>query len=96
MKEDYHWAWIVAQVAQTAEVWKACARPLLPELPRLTAKQQREREKAFDQGLNEAERASRASRRSLAERQLARQRITALFPALPRAHWAWARSRFCC
>ncbi|MFZ1084912.1 MAG: hypothetical protein WAN35_08105 [Terracidiphilus sp.] len=80
MKENYSWAWIEAQVAQTAEVWKACAHDSLPELPRFTPKEQRGREKAYDQGLKEAERASRSSMRNPAERQLARQRTTALFP----------------
>lgn len=80
MKEDYSWAWIEAQVAQTIEVWKACARGSLPELPRYTPKQQRGREKAYDQGLKEAERAARGAKGSPAERQLARERITALFP----------------
>jgi hypothetical protein len=80
MKEDYSWAWIEAQGAQTAEVWKACALTSLPELPRYTPKEQRSREKAYDQGLKEAERAARSVQRTPAERQLARQRITALFP----------------
>jgi hypothetical protein len=80
MKDDYSWAWIEAQVAQTGEVWKACASRALPELPRYTPKEQRGREKAYDQGLKEAERAARASQRSPAERRLAQERITALFP----------------
>jgi hypothetical protein len=80
MKEDYSWAWIEAQGAQSAEVWKACAQPTLPELPRYSPKEQRGREKAYDQGLKEAERAARASQRSPAERRLARERITAFFP----------------
>ena len=80
MKEDYSWAWIEAQGAQTVEVWKACAQTSLPELPRYTLKEQRAREKAYDRSLEEAERAARSAQRSPAERQLARQRITALFP----------------
>ena len=80
MKEDYSWAWIEAQGLQTAEAWKACVSDALPDLPRYTPKEQRGREQAYDQGLKEAERAARASKRSPAERKLARERITALFP----------------
>ena len=80
MKEDYSWAWIEAQAAATVEVWKACARGSLPELPHYTPREQRGREKAYDQGLKEAERAARNAQRSPAERRLARERITALFP----------------
>jgi hypothetical protein len=80
MKESYSWAWIEAQVAQTAETWNACAESPLPKLQRYTGKEQRGREKAYDKGLKEAEQAARASQRSPAARQVARQRITELFP----------------
>ncbi|MGD0547742.1 MAG: hypothetical protein ABR991_07920, partial [Terracidiphilus sp.] len=80
MEEHYSWAWIEAQVAQTMEVWKGCAACPLPALPRCTLKEQRSREKAFDQGLNAVEREARRKPRGLAERQAARQRMEELFP----------------
>ena len=80
MKDDYSWAWIEAQGLQCAEVWKACALPTLPELPRYSSWQQRSREKAYDEGLKEAGRAARLADRTPAGRKLARERITELFP----------------
>jgi hypothetical protein len=79
MREDYSWTWIEAQVALTLEVWKACAQSALPELPRFTAKEQRAREKAYDEGLKEAGRAARLAERSPAKRKQAREQIAALF-----------------
>ena len=67
-------------MAQTAETWNACAESPLPKLQRYAGKEQRGREKAYDKGLKEAEQAARASQRSPAARQAARQRITELFP----------------
>lgn len=65
---------------QTAGLWNGCARSSLPALPRLTPKQQRLREKAFDQGLSAVEGEARRKPRSQAEKQAVQQRLTTLFP----------------
>ena len=52
----------------------------LPPLPRFTSREQRTREKAYDQGLRRVEREARRVPRSKAERHLALRRIVDTFP----------------
>ena len=52
----------------------------LPPLPRFNPQEQRQREKAYDQGLRSVEREARRVPKTKAERVLARQRIVDTFP----------------
>jgi len=79
MKDLYSWPWVEAQVAQTVDEWKACSARSLPALPRFTVPQQRQREKACDQGIRALE---REARHAPAQRRLARQRIQEAVPRL--------------
>ncbi len=67
-------------MAQTVEAWNGCAVRALPAGPRYTRKEQRTREKAYDQGLRAVEREARRNPRTPAERLGARQRIVEAFP----------------
>jgi hypothetical protein len=80
MEDHYSWSWVEAQVAQTIEAWNECAARSLPVIPRYTLKEQRIREKAYDQSLRAVEREARKAPRTPAERLLAQQRIVAFFP----------------
>jgi hypothetical protein len=82
MEELYSWPWVEAEVAQTVEEWKACAVRSLPALPRFSVSEQRQREKACDQGMRALERNAREARRTPAKRNLAQQRIEAAVPRL--------------
>jgi hypothetical protein len=74
------WPSIESQVDDAIEAWNGCALPFLPPLPRLTPREQRKREKAYDKGLRAVQREARRAPRTPAERLSVQQRIVALFP----------------
>lgn len=79
MKQIYDWAWVEAQVEQTADVWKRGAlRPAQGGVQFSRAEQQ-EREKAYDAGLAEVEREARRAPRTRAERRATQDRVVASF-----------------
>jgi hypothetical protein len=80
MERRYSWPWVEAQVGDTIQAWEGCSTDSVPPLERYTPREQRTREKAYDQGLRRVEREARRIPRTNAERLLARQRIVAAFP----------------
>ena len=80
MEQRYSRVWVEAEVAAAIEAWNRCAVRSLPPLPRFTHREQRKREKAYDQGLRSVEREARRAPRTPAERLLAQQRIVEAFP----------------
>jgi hypothetical protein len=84
MRDLYSWSWVEAQVQQAIASWNNCALPFLPDSPRCTPREQRKREKAYDNGLRAVQREARRMPRTPAERLAQRfqvqQRIVALFP----------------
>ena len=80
MEQRYSWSWVEKQIAQSAGVWHACAGLSLPPIPRFAIREQRKREKAYDEGLRKVERVARRVPGTASERLLARQRIVDTFP----------------
>ena len=80
MEQLYSWSWVEDQVNWTADRWNRCAARSIPPIPRFTPREQRRREKAYDEGLRSVEREARRVPRTHAERHLARQRIVDVFP----------------
>ena len=80
MERRYYWTWIEAQVAQAFVAWHSCAARSLPSGPRFTRREQRKREKAYDEGLRSVEREARRAPRTPAERIQAQRRIVDTFP----------------
>jgi hypothetical protein len=80
MKQIYNWTWVEEQVAQTIEVWEASAACLPQGRPRYGPREQKKREKAYDEGLRAVEREARKAPRTKAERLETQQRIVAVFP----------------
>lgn len=80
MRELYSWAWVEEQVAETIVVWNDCARRPWQGSPRFTPREQRKREKAYDEGLRAVEREARKAPRTRAERLEAQRRTVAAFP----------------
>jgi hypothetical protein len=81
MEQRYGWSWVEEQVAQSEDVWKACAGRPLPPIPRFATREQRKREKAYDAGLRNVERVARRVPVTAADRSVARQRIVDTFPS---------------
>lgn len=79
MPELYNWAWIQAQVAQTMDVWTGLAAGSVPEGRRYHPGQQRERERAYDEGLKAAEREARKLPGGKAKRRAIRRRLVEAF-----------------
>ena len=80
MERRYSWTWIEAQTAQAIEAWNGCAGRSLPASPHFTRREQRKREKAYDEGLRSVEREARRAPRTPAERLQAQRRIVDVFP----------------
>jgi hypothetical protein len=80
MKERFDWFWVEGQVTQTRALWLDCAACRWPGGPRFDRHEQREREKAYDDGLHAVEREARKAPRNRAERLQAQQRVVAVFP----------------
>jgi len=79
MEQPYSWAWVQTQVAQTIEAWDASESPSLPDGPQYSPKEQKKREKAYDEGLQAVEREVRKAPRTRAERIGTQERVTASF-----------------
>jgi hypothetical protein len=79
MPEAYSWSWIETQVAQTVEVWNACAAQPAHGGPRYSTDEQKQREKAYDKALREVEREAKRKPRTRVERLETQRRITASF-----------------
>ncbi|MGC1783505.1 MAG: hypothetical protein WA708_13365 [Acidobacteriaceae bacterium] len=79
MQNLYNWPWVETQVARTIEIWNGCAgqRPLGGLQYRRN--DQRQREKAYDQGLRTVERELRQIPKTRTERIATQGRITASF-----------------
>ena len=79
MLEVYSWPWVEARVAETIEVWNGSTAPPAQGGPRYCVKEQRKRERAYDEGLRAVEREARKAPRTKAERIGTQARITASF-----------------
>jgi hypothetical protein len=81
MNRLYSWAWVEAQVAETAAAWNGCAGGRAPDAPRYTPREQRRREKAYDEGLEAVERELKKARRNrgTGSRREIQERVTAAF-----------------
>ena len=79
MPELYNWEWLQTQVAQTIEVWRSLAGRPLPASRRYAPDEQRERERAYDEGLKAAESEARKSPGSKVERSAIRRRMVEAF-----------------
>ncbi|HEY1809854.1 MAG TPA: hypothetical protein VGG42_14915 [Acidobacteriaceae bacterium] len=79
----YGWEWVEAEVERTAAEWEACAAARAPEARRYSAREHRERERAYDRALNdvekEAKRVRRRARFGARAQDGAQERITAAF-----------------
>jgi hypothetical protein len=75
MDRVYDWAWVEAEVGRTIEVWKACGGRPAPEGRRYSLTEQREREKAYDEGLRAVEREAKRARGLRARSQAGRDEI---------------------
>jgi hypothetical protein len=80
MEELFNWPWVEAQTAQFIAVWEDCAARPWQCGPRYSRKEQRKREKAYDEGLRTVEREARKTPRTREERLEAQRRIVAAFP----------------
>jgi len=80
MAQHYNWPWVDDQTAQTMAAWQACAARPWPGGPQFTTREQRKREKAYDQGLRAVEAEARKVPRSRADRLQAQRRVVAVFP----------------
>jgi hypothetical protein len=79
MPQIYSWPWVEEQVAQAIEVWESGTVHSAPNGEQYTAKQQQERENAYDQGLQAVERELKRTRRTKADRIKTQDRIVAAF-----------------
>lgn len=79
MESIYNWAWVEAQVAQTIEIWNGSAAQPPKSGQRYSPKEQQEREKAYDEGLQAVEQEIRGAPQSRAERIGTQDRILAAF-----------------
>lgn len=79
MEELYNWPWVEAQVTQTIEVWNRCAAPPMQPGPQYSHREQRKREKAYDEGLRTVEREVKRAPRGKAERLETQRRMVAAF-----------------
>ncbi len=79
MLEEFTWPWVENQVAQTVDIWHACAALPLPPGPRYDPLDHRIREKASDDGQRAVERDLRRAPRSQSERLATQDRVTASF-----------------
>jgi hypothetical protein len=80
MEEIYNWPWVEEQVERTIGLWRECAARPWTGGPQFSRKEQRKREKAYDEGLRAVEREARKNPRSRAERLETQRRIVAVFP----------------
>jgi len=64
MNRLYSWAWVEAQVAETAAAWNGCSGGQVPDAPRYSPREQRRREQAYDEGLEAVEHELKKARRS--------------------------------
>lgn len=81
MDSHYSWAWVEARVAETSAVWSACAKQRMPESRRYNAREQQQRETAWDEAADAVERELRQPRahRKQAARREAQKRIMGAF-----------------
>ena len=79
MRQVFSWPWVEEQVAQTIEIWNDSVAPSTLAGRRFSLKEQQEREKAYDEELEEVEREAKKVPRTKAERLAAQHRIIASF-----------------
>ena len=81
MNRLYSWAWVEAQVAETAAAWNGCSGGQVPDAPRYSPREQRRREQAYDEGLEAVEHELKKARRSrgTGSRREIQERVTAAF-----------------
>lgn len=74
-----NWSWVEMQVAQTIEVWNGSTALSGSDGKRYSPKEQRKREKAYDEGLRAVEREARKAPRTRSERLATQDCILAAF-----------------
>jgi hypothetical protein len=79
MQQCYSWAWVEAQVAQTIKVWDDGAAQPAQMGRQYHLKEQKKREKAYDEGLRSVEREAKQAPRSKMELIETQDRIVASF-----------------
>jgi hypothetical protein len=81
MTGHYSWEWVEAQSAETGTAWNECGGRPMPDGPCYTTQEQRQREKAYDEALNEVEHTLKGTRRDRGAegRRPTRERAIELF-----------------
>lgn len=80
MQESYNAHWVEGQVEQTIAAWEECgARPWTGG-PQLSPREQKRREKGYDDGLCAVEREAKRAPRNREGRLAAQRRVVAVFP----------------
>src|ERR1700722_3507131 len=75
MERLHGWDWIEGQVARSADVWNGMAPDYAFGGPFYTAKEQEQREQAYDRALKEVEREAKSARSKHADRSQIQERV---------------------
>ncbi|HEX3569625.1 MAG TPA: hypothetical protein VHU44_02255 [Acidobacteriaceae bacterium] len=79
MQQSFDWSWVEAQVGDTVALWHSCANRQPRPGRTYNRKDQRRREKAYDQALAEVEREGRTKPVTAADRRESQARTTSSF-----------------
>ncbi len=85
MHEIYTWPWIEAQSERSIEAWRACALLPLPRGRHFSPRDQRRREKAYDQAARAIEREIGSAPIARSRRLAVQNRLAAVFPTFAAA-----------
>ena len=80
MEEHFTSTWVETRLEEAISVWNGCAAKQAQMEPLYTSKEQRKRERSYDEGLRAVEREAKRLARSRAEMLEAQKRIVAIFP----------------
>lgn len=80
MEELCTWPWVEARVDEAIAVWNDCATKTAQMGPQYARKEQRKRERSYDEGLYAVEREAKRIGRGTTDRLDAQKRIVAVFP----------------
>jgi len=79
MQRIYDWAWVETQITDTIDAWSRSATRAARSGQRYSPKEQQEREKAYDEGLQAVEQEARRAPRTKGERLQTQDRLVASF-----------------
>jgi hypothetical protein len=80
MEPCYSWSWVELRVSEAIAEWKSCAGTDCDSGQRFCPQEQRRREDAYDEALEEVEREAKYARRGGKQRFEAQRRVVAVFP----------------